>query len=106
MPPSATARVPSGGLEVLALFEVVCRNELVQIGIPEQVGGGVDGLGAVTDLDLEVVEFVGLGRHGEPLAARRHAVIVRGKVRESASLIMSPVCTSPRGCLAHSSSVT
>src|SRR5690348_12232943 len=45
------------GLEVFALFEVICRNEFVQVRVPEQVaGGGVDDLGASLCLDGEVVE--------------------------------------------------
>ena len=45
------------GLESLARFEVICRNELVQVGVPEEVvSGGVDDLDAVRGFDVEVVE--------------------------------------------------
>jgi hypothetical protein len=44
-------------LESFALFEVICRNPLMLIRVPEQVvAGGVDDLDAVDGLDVEVVE--------------------------------------------------
>jgi len=46
------------GLELVAYFEVFCRNPaVVQVWVPEQVvAGGVDDLGAGAGLDGEVVE--------------------------------------------------
>lgn len=43
------------GLEMLARFEVICRDKFVQVRVPEQVvAGGVDDLGPGAGLDGEV----------------------------------------------------
>ena len=57
VPPSATARLPSGVLRCSPFDSLFAGIQLVQIRVPEQVvGGGVDDLGAVAGLDGEVVE--------------------------------------------------